>query len=237
MQKQASNFPVQVRSLQGVEAARAPPRKYRWYQRNGRGRWSASSEAQENVWTSFLVTPEQFLISGITTSGKEHNIRSEHQEWQVLVAQRYLLFPHLIFRAKKVFLANQTYCSLKFSNFWVAPSFSSALIAQIVDEQDKMQRTPLFLAAKYNHLEVVQILVQRCRKSYLNFEHFEALPLSGGQSWTSEIIRRSLLCWRQFLMATLTLQHSYSSNLRFYAMHCIDLSIILPRIAAMNIIH
>ena len=166
MHRQASKFPVQVRSLQGVEAARAPPRKCRWYQRNGRGRWSASSEAQENVRTSFLVTPEQFLISGITTSGKEHNIRSEHQEWQVLVAQRYLLFPHLIFRAKKVFLANQSYCSLKFSNFWVAPFFSSALIAQIVDEQDKMQRTPLFLAAKYNHLEVVQILVQRWSKLY-----------------------------------------------------------------------
>ena len=62
--------------------------------------------------------------------------------------------------------------------------FCSDLIAQIVDEQDKMQRTPLFLAAKYNHLEVVQILVRRCRKSYLNFEYFESLPFSGAQSCT-----------------------------------------------------
>ena len=33
--------------------------------------------------------------------------------------------------------------------------------SQIVDEQDKMQRTPIYLAAKYNHLDVLQILIQR----------------------------------------------------------------------------
>ena len=31
---------------------------------------------------------------------------------------------------------------------------------QIIDEQDKMQRTPLYLAAKYNHLEVIKILIE-----------------------------------------------------------------------------
>ena len=34
-------------------------------------------------------------------------------------------------------------------------------LLQIVDEQDRTGRTPIYLAAKYNHLDVLQILIQR----------------------------------------------------------------------------
>ena len=34
------------------------------------------------------------------------------------------------------------------------------MFLKLTDEQDKMQRTPLYLAAKYNHLEVLEILLK-----------------------------------------------------------------------------
>ena len=34
------------------------------------------------------------------------------------------------------------------------------MFLKLTDKQDKMQRTPVYLAAKYNHLEVMEILLK-----------------------------------------------------------------------------
>ena len=43
---------------------------------------------------------------------------------------------------------------------WPLAYVSILHISKLTDEQDKMQRTPLYLAAKYNHLEVMEILLK-----------------------------------------------------------------------------
>ena len=44
--------------------------------------------------------------------------------------------------------------------------------SQIVDEQDRTGRTPIYLAAKYNNLDVLQILIQRL-KIFFKFALFK----------------------------------------------------------------